>query len=103
MAGQKKKTKKDSHPKWWEQHLSKREKEMVRKATVNYIVLNKLQDKTPKPSVELAKKILPNMVLLEPKWGSVTDENLNTGKWKAHEDYRIAIKNFLNSKKDLDD
>ena len=43
------------------------------------------------------------MILLEPKWGSVTDENLNTGKWKAHEDYRIAIKNFLNSKKDLDD
>lgn len=90
-------------PRWFGRPLTESSKTMVKQAIVNYILAKGLRHKLPKGNVETCKNVLPYLQPFEPKWRDVNHDNFNTGQHKAHGDLLDTTRNFLKSRRELDE
>ena len=88
-------------PSWFSQKPSITSKARYKDAVVNFIIDKDLRTKLPKANITTYKAIIPWVQTFERKWKFVTNDNFNTGQYKAHEVYADVVRNLLKSHKEL--
>ena len=88
-------------PAWFHQQPNATSRGRYKDATVRYIIDEKLQDKLPKPNMNLYKAILRIIKVFKRRWSDVTVENFNPNLYTAHQCYVDTIRNLINSKREL--
>ena len=71
-------------PAWFHQQPNTTSRGRYKDATVRYIIDEKLQNKLPKPNMNLYKAILRIIKVFERRWSDVTVENFNHSLYTAH-------------------